>query len=82
MKTRRNSSLRAKLEHDLQPKTALERELLERLAGSLWRLRRIPAIEAAIVKARQEEVYSQLSAKLEADKRRELENEANRRCKE
>ena len=35
--------LRAKLEHDLQPKTALERELLERLAGLLWRLRRVPA---------------------------------------
>jgi len=48
----------------------------------LWRLRRIPAIEAAIVKARQEEIYSQLSAKLEADKMRQLENEANRRCKE
>jgi hypothetical protein len=45
-------------ERDLQPKTALEGELLERLAGWLWRLRRIPAIEAAIVKARQEEIYS------------------------
>jgi hypothetical protein len=33
--------LRAKLEHDLQPKTALEGELLERLAGLLWRLRRV-----------------------------------------
>jgi hypothetical protein len=75
-------NLRAKLEHDLQPKTALEGELLERLAGLLWRLRRIPAIEAAIVKARQEEIYSQVSENLAADKRRRLENEANRRCKE
>jgi hypothetical protein len=75
-------ALREKLEHDLQPKTALEGELLDRLAGLLWRLRRIPAIEAAVVKARQEEIYSQLSAELEADKRRQLENEANRQCKE
>ena len=74
--------LRAKLEHDLQPKTALEGELLERLAGLLWRLRRVPAIEAAIVKARQEEIYSRVSENLAADKRRRLENEANRRCKE
>ena len=74
--------LRAKLEHDLQPKTALEGELLERLAGLLWRLRRVPAIEAAIVKARQDEIYSRVSENLAADKRRRLENEANRRCKE
>jgi hypothetical protein len=74
--------LRAKLEHDLQPKTALEGELLERLAGLLWRLRRIPAIEAAIVRARQNEIYSQVSENLEADQTRQLKNEANRRCKE
>jgi hypothetical protein len=74
--------LRAKLEHDLQPKTALEGELLERLAGLLWRLRRVPAIEAAVVKARQEETYSEVSENLAGDKRRRLEKEANRRCKE
>jgi hypothetical protein len=74
--------LRAKLEHDLQPKTALEGELLERLAGLLWRLRRVPAIEAAIVNARQDEIYSQASENLAADKRRRAENEAHRQCKE
>jgi hypothetical protein len=74
--------LRAKLEHDLQPKTALEGELLERLAGLLWRLRRIPAIEAAIVNTSQEATYSRVREKIAADKRRRLENEANRRCKE
>jgi hypothetical protein len=74
--------LRAKLEHDLQPKTALEGELLERLAGLLWRLRRIPAIEAAIVRARQNEIFSQVSENLEAEQTRQLKNEANRRCKE
>src|SRR5262245_34450591 len=74
--------LRATLEHDLQPKTALEGELLERLAGLLWRLRRVPAIEAAIVNARQEATYSRVSENLAADKSRRLENEAHRRCKE
>jgi hypothetical protein len=56
--------------------------LLERLAGLLWRLRRVPAIEAAVVKARQEETYSEVSENLAGDKRRSLEKEANRRCKE
>src|SRR5262245_32129954 len=74
--------LRAKLEHDLQPRTALEGELFERLAGLLWRLRRVPAIEAAIVNARQEATYSRVRENLAADKMRRLENEANRRCKE
>jgi hypothetical protein len=74
--------LRTKLERDLQPKTALEGELLERLAGLLWRLRRVPAIEAAIVNARQEATYSRVREKLAADKRRRLENEANRGCQE
>ena len=31
------------------PQSAMERELVERMAGLLWRLRRIPAFEAAIV---------------------------------
>jgi hypothetical protein len=56
--------------------------LLERLAGLLWRLRRVPAIEAAIVNARQEATYSRVRENLEADKRRRLENESSRRCKE
>jgi hypothetical protein len=74
--------LRAKLEHDLQPKTTLEGELLERLAGLLWRLRRVPSIEAAIVNAHQEATYSRVRENLATDKRRRLENEARRRCKE
>ena len=47
-------AFRAALEHDLQPSTALESALVDRLAGLLWRLRRVPAIEAAIVKSRQQ----------------------------
>jgi hypothetical protein len=66
----------------MQPSTALESELIDRLAGLLWRLRRVPSIEAAIVKARQEEAYSQRYSKVQAHKMRRLENEARRRCQE
>ena len=41
-------------EHD--PQSALECELVERLAGILWRLRRVPFFEAAILSARHVEV--------------------------
>jgi hypothetical protein len=34
----------------------MERELVERLAGIMWRLRRVPAFEAAILEARCAEV--------------------------
>src|ERR1700704_1260 len=37
----------------LDPQSALEFELMERLAGILWRLRRVPFFEAAIIDARQ-----------------------------
>jgi hypothetical protein len=48
--------LRAELlrEHDAQ--SALEFELVERLVGILWRLRRVPFFEAAILDARQADV--------------------------
>src|SRR6516165_5221379 len=52
-------ALRAALEHDLQPSTAYESELVDRAAGLFWRLRRIPAIEAAIVKSRQQDAYDE-----------------------
>jgi hypothetical protein len=75
-------ALRAALEHDLQPSTELESELVDRLAGQLWRLRRVPAIEAAIVKSRQEEAYDEVYSKVEAEKFKEIEDEARGRCKE
>jgi hypothetical protein len=37
---------------DHDPQSALECELVERLAGILWRLRRVPFFEAAILDAR------------------------------
>ena len=38
--------LRAKLEEDFKPRTALETELVNQVTGLVWRLRRIPAFEA------------------------------------
>jgi hypothetical protein len=41
--------LRKALEERFKPHSVMERELSERLAGIAWRLRRIPAFEAAIL---------------------------------
>ena len=39
--------------HRFQPQCVLEAEMLERLAAILWRLRRVPSFEVAIVEARE-----------------------------
>ena len=41
---------------EYDPQSAVECELVERLSSLLWRLRRIPAFEAAIIDARRAEV--------------------------
>jgi hypothetical protein len=43
--------LRAKLIEEYDPRSALQIELVERLSGILWRLRRVPIFEAAILGA-------------------------------
>jgi hypothetical protein len=48
--------LRAELLEEHNPQSSLECELVERLAGILWRLRRVPLFEAAIIDARQAHV--------------------------
>ena len=48
--------LRAELMDEYDPQSALECELVERLAGILWRLRRVPFFEAAIFDARHGQV--------------------------
>jgi hypothetical protein len=48
--------LRAELIDEHDPKSVLECELVERLAGILWRLRRVPFFEAAIIDARHDQV--------------------------
>ena len=45
--------LRDALIERYRPRCVLEAELVDRLAGLLWRLRRAPAFEAAILKARE-----------------------------
>ena len=48
--------LRSDLMDEHDPQSATEAELVERLAGILWRLRRLPSFEAAILRARQAHV--------------------------
>ncbi|HUT02982.1 MAG TPA: hypothetical protein VM163_03735 [bacterium] len=48
--------LRAELLEEHEPQSVLEGELVERLAGIFWRLRRVPFFEAAIIDARQAQV--------------------------
>ncbi|WP_108682496.1 hypothetical protein [Methyloceanibacter sp. wino2] len=45
--------LRAELVGHFAPRCALEMELVERLAVTLWRLRRVPIYEAAVLRARE-----------------------------
>ena len=45
-------ALRAQLEVEFAPDSVIERELVDRLAGLLWRLRRVPVLEAALIRAR------------------------------
>src|SRR5215831_15141656 len=69
-------ALRAALERDWQPEMAFESELVEQLAG-LFCMRRVPAIEAAIVKAREEKAYSDVYSDV---KRNRIYKEARERC--
>lgn len=48
--------LRKALEEEFEPSSLMERELIERLAGVIWRLRRIPKFEAALIEARRGEI--------------------------
>ena len=50
------------------PARRLESELVDRLAGLFWRLRRVPAIEAAIVKSRQQEAYDEVYSQVAKEK--------------
>ena len=51
---RQFEALRVGLERDFAPDTTLAREFVEYLAGILWRLRRVPRLEAEIIKAHTE----------------------------
>src|SRR5262249_23243826 len=51
--------LRADLMEQYDPQSVLECEMVERLAAILWRLRRVPCFEAAILDARHQQVWNQ-----------------------
>jgi hypothetical protein len=50
--------LRAELEEEYYPRPGIESELVERLAVLMWRLRRIPTFEAALIELRRENLPS------------------------
>jgi hypothetical protein len=54
-------ALRADLEAEMQPTTRLQHELIDRLAGLLWRLRRVALLEAAL-EARQVDARTELES--------------------
>jgi hypothetical protein len=62
--------LRGELLEQHGPRSALEFELVERLAGILWRLRRVPFFEAAILDARHAQVAEDLRQEEEASRLR------------
>ena len=51
--------LRAELEEEYNPRPGTESELVERLAVHMWRMRRIPIFEAALIELGRESVASQ-----------------------
>ena len=51
--------LRAELEEEYNPRPGIERELVERIAVLMWRMRRIPIFEAAVIEVCREGVASE-----------------------
>lgn len=62
------------------PTTTLAHEAADRHAATLWRLRRIPAIEAACAEAASEQVYVEECKQLESAHDEELNSEAESTC--
>src|SRR5262245_6755641 len=51
--------LRAELQDEHNPRPGIESELVERLAALMWRMRRIPVFEAALIELQREDVASE-----------------------
>ena len=51
-------ALRAQLEAEFNPRPGLEADLVERLAVNIWRMRRMPVFEAAIIRLGSEQAAS------------------------
>jgi hypothetical protein len=76
-------ALRADFWREFKPQVGLESELVNRLAELIWRLRRVPAFEAALIMARSAEIEPTKTQKeqiLEAERLRrdDLEMRARR----
>jgi hypothetical protein len=70
--------LRQGLEEEFEPRSLLQGELVERLAGIMWRLRRIPRFEAALIEARRYEVARETAFKKAMIDRMRFEKEPKR----
>jgi hypothetical protein len=71
--SREFDELREGLMADFRPATTIESELVHRLAALLWRLRRVPVFEAALMRARLEEIEKSKASEKEMRARIELE---------
>ena len=60
-KTREFDKLRSSLMNEHDPQSVFECQLVERLAVTLWRLRRVPNFEVAILDACQQQVWNRPS---------------------
>jgi len=69
--------LRHALEQEFEPHSLMERELVERLAGIIWRIRRIPKFEAALIEAR---CYYLRFSTVNAERRKRLEEAGAATC--
>ena len=65
-------AFRSDLMADLTPEGMIERELVDRLAGLLWRLRRIPVLEAELLNAPGPSTVSYNLANLSSDELEQL----------
>jgi hypothetical protein len=52
-------ALRAQLLEEYNPRPGIESELVERLASVMWRMRRIPKFEAALIEIRRDRLLSE-----------------------
>jgi hypothetical protein len=75
-------ALRADLIAKYRPSTALRQALVGQLATYIWRLRRVPGLEATFVRACQEETRDEVEASFDEASYRPLRYEADRRCAE
>jgi hypothetical protein len=72
-------ALRADLELEFECSTRLQYELVDHLTGLLWRRRRVPRLEAALVKMRQAEARAEAEDNNESEYLNAVQEEARRR---